>query len=225
MYIWQSPDLKIKSPKYFSVRIPTKTYLRKFLEFELGKEVIAPGNHPVQKFFYIALEKKFYRYQFNSITTAYNDQLTVLVSVFTFYNLGNSISPTNVVILNNYIESLFDQALYRHMMEYYNNYRFMNSVLQELHDSGIAHLTKDQRRRWIQVPRYKDALLKFAEQLKMDVEVDITFENLKKMEYRARKRFEAGEINFLQTVPTLFDGDLTLEFQPVSDFSYATKEQ
>lgn len=190
-----------------TVKVPTKAYLKKFVLTEIGDKPIAPGDHPVQKFLFILLERKLYDYQFKSLNAQFNDTLLVKISLSNFHKMGYSISPQRVVLFNNFIESLFDKALYGFVSQYVRHQDEMQAAIQKVLDEYNIKPRREHQRNWFQVPRYKDALYAFAKKYNLEMEEDVTYELLKKMEYRARKKFES-EKTISQSVPSIIPNNI-----------------
>jgi hypothetical protein len=182
------------NPSNRLISIPTKTYLKKFIEKEVGKDVITPGDHPIQTFLYALLEKKDFNYSFKEHYRSFDTSMQISVSYFVFHQVGRGISPSNVVLFNDYVEQLFDQELYK-IQQHLKYQQALQEAVKEAVSQYNIKLSRCHQRNWFQVPKQKDALEQFAKKYDLEIEVDITFEALKKMEYRARKRFEKEQLS------------------------------
>lgn len=124
--------------------------------------------------FYLSLSKNAYENRwFNdekgkSYLVTHNQQLEYCITKWQFTNLGADIPRMSILQINRFLENLFDQSLYLH----------------------VKARLKDDR----EMKGWKDALLSFAEEynLVLDPDIgekeDITYEGLKKKEYRYRSR-------------------------------------
>lgn len=199
-----------KPSKFASVSIPTKTYLKKYLHYKLGENIFAAGSHHIQKFLTILLEKRVYNYNFTALNTQYQDKLTIFVSLNTFKNVGFGMNPAHVIDFNNYVEELFDDDLYNFCKLYLSTYKVAGSAITRFATENNINLSCRQRRTFTKEPHLEDARHEFAKQIGLEVGDDISFEALKKMEYRARKK---RENIFLQPVPELSQAGLMLLFK------------
>ena len=194
------------------ISIPTKIYLKKFIEFVIGTDVIIPGDHPIQRFLYILLEKKDFQYNFKKQHRDFNAKLDLKLSFFTLHQIGYGVKPEYVVTFNDYVENLFDEYLYNFCQQYLNAHKAVQDCVMEAMSMYNVKPSRSHQRNWFQVPTYADALEAFAAKLKLDIEVDITYEALKKMEYRARKKFEDMGHKTFQEAPKVNDSVLSFDF-------------
>ena len=103
------------STKYLRVSIPTKTYLRKFIETYEGPAPVLDNSTLFRQVAFSFLEKSVIRDENykpkNLAETGHNDKLIMLVSERTFSHVGHSISLEKAMYINNYIKSDFDTKL------------------------------------------------------------------------------------------------------------------
>jgi hypothetical protein len=198
--------------RYSSISIPTKTYLKKYLHFKLGETFFASGPHHIQKYLTNLLEKKIYRYKFTALNTQYNDNLVIFLSKSTFCKIGFGLKRENVLEFNNYLEELFDEDLYKYCQDYLKFHRVARETVMKMSTELNIPLTARQRNTLVKYPTLDEARSSFAKKLQLLIEEDITDENLKRMEYRARKRREKRETNFSQPVLTVQNTIVTLLF-------------
>jgi hypothetical protein len=155
----------------FAVNIPTKSYLRKYLHKRYGYPIQINNRTLIGSVLVAYLNKKVYNDRSNSLDlfntyATLNDRLECVVAQNeVFYGiLGLQIEPAKVIIINRYFAAQFEDDVYRFCQ---NN------------------LTSNGKH-----PGYDIALEKFAQMYDIEFDVDITFEALKKMEYRYRKKLE-----------------------------------
>lgn len=155
----------------FAVNIPTKSYLRKYLHKRYGYPVVINNRTLIGSVLVAFLNKKVYSDRsnatdlFNTYATL-NDRLECVVAqneVF-FGTTGLQIDPAKVIVINRYFSAQFEEDVHRFCLQ---------------------NITSNGKR-----PGYDRALEKFAEMFDIEFDVDITFEALKKMEYRYRKKLE-----------------------------------
>lgn len=202
-----------KPSKYTTVYIPTKTYLKKYAHYKLGEYVFADGSHAIQKYLTNLLEKKLYDYDFKALNRQFNDSLPVSVTRSAFEKIGFGIRPENVIDFNNFLEHLFDEDLYTFCQNYLRDYKVAGSAILTFASEYNISLTVRTRRKLTKEPRLEDARNEFARKVGLEIGDDISFECLKKMEYRARKRLENHGNIFSLPVPELSNSQLTLLFQ------------
>jgi hypothetical protein len=201
--------------KYCVVKIPTKPHLKKYIEHHLSPSLMIPGDHPVQKFLYIMLEKKFYRYDFKSFESGPCHELEFHISKYTFSHVGSTISRQNVMVINDYLQELFDRDLYSFCRDF-EKYADFNEVAYMQFASFYSIPVKRSeaymhKKNWLQKPSLKQILEQFASLYSIDLEKDISFDALKKMEYRVRKRLEKNQKNILlRCVPAINETSLSV---------------
>jgi hypothetical protein len=178
------------NPTNRTIKIPTKTYLKKFILQEVGTPLITPGEHPIQRFLYILLDKKKHDYNFKSIQRQYDDILEVSISYATYHQIGFSLSQENVIQFNDYVEQIFDKELFKFCQDFLKYHTVVQEGLQSMATMYDIKMQREHKRAWFQVPQIKEALEAFAQVYQLEIELDLSFECLKKMEYRARKRYE-----------------------------------
>lgn len=169
------------SKKYFKVHIPTKTYLKKFIAHYEGDPPIINNKTHFTKYVFACLDKttvirdQNYRPR-NLSEQGHTDQLTMLVTARTFTHVGHSISMEKAMYINNFIKADFAN-------------RLTLSVLN-------LHLRKGME--------IKQALEAFCETHGIEVEVDITLENLIKIWHRTLRAIEPNKNNVTDNLLTPF---------------------
>lgn len=155
----------------FAVNIPTKSYLRKYLHKRYGYPVVINNRTLIGSVLVAFLKKKVYSDRSNATDlqntfATLTDRLECVVSrdeVF-YGNCGLHIEQEKVILINRYFAAQFEEDVHRFCQQ---------------------HITNNGRH-----PGYDRALEKFADMYDIEFDVDITFEALKKMEYRYRKKLE-----------------------------------
>jgi hypothetical protein len=153
-----------KTPaRYFSIEIPTKPYLKQYLESLYGD----PITFSTDNYFGISLlgflEKKFYRKQTEAITHRQVDRFTSPLKVLlpkwwlTKSDFGTEIPEKNIILLNKLFEERFEEDLCKHCL-------LFAAVGVEI----------------------KIVIEEFCRIHNIEIETHITAEALKKKEYRYR---------------------------------------
>lgn len=150
---------------YLPVTIPTKKFLKKYLQAHYGEHLIFNMDSDMGYFLALLLEKKMYpeydRQQIYRSIDKYDTLVTILLprKWIEKYRYGFDVDPKKSVFFNKMVFRTFQQELCRYC------------ALLEL-----ASIEK------------KNALLDFAKSYNLEIDEDITFEALKKMEYRHRQK-------------------------------------
>lgn len=151
---------------YLPVTIPTKKFLKKYLQANYGEELIFNMDSDMGYFLSLLMEKRIYpEYDRQQIHRSI-DKYDILVTIrlprkwVEKYRYGFDIDPKKAVFFNKMIFRSFRQELFRYC------------ALMEIHNIEKKH-----------------ALLDFARYYKLEIDEDITFETLKKMEYRYRQKY------------------------------------
>jgi hypothetical protein len=125
-----------------------------------------------------------------------------------FLKSGFGIKPANIINLNNYLETLFDDELYRFCNDYLKYQEVAKKAVFAFVEAYQIKIQSRQVRKINREATIKDALEAFANKLSIEIETDISFEGLKKMEYRARQRK-----TFSSAVPKIENGIILMQFQ------------
>lgn len=104
----------------------------------------------------------------------FTDNLQIFIPFSNMRRFGHTLSLDHIIMINRFLEIDFSNELVRH----------------------CRYITKGENR----YLSYKEAYEAFLEKHHIDIEDDITFDALKKMEYRSRKKSE----NCVQSVLSLF---------------------
>jgi hypothetical protein len=163
--------------KTFALTIPTKSYIRKYIHRRYGYPVILNHKHLFGSVVLSYLQKKVYTSGATSIHQAtystYRDRVEMVIpQSYIIKNIhGLNIPLEKAIVVNRYFENQFEEDLY-HFCKY--------------------NLTKNGKH-----PGYDVAICQFADRHAIEFDVDITFEALKKMEYRFRKNLEKKDYEFV----------------------------
>lgn len=158
---------------HFSVQLPTKAYLKKYIEVLYGTPVSFDTNSYLGKIIAVVLDKNVFpersRTVIHKTFDVYDKQLTIFLPIrwMQKYYYGTDISAKKVVYINKLIEDKFEEEL------------FMYCKALDL--LGIER---------------KDALLEFCNKYNLEIDEDITFECIKKMEYRIRQKFSLNTVSY-----------------------------
>ncbi|MGN6293783.1 MAG: hypothetical protein ACTHMV_13650 [Chitinophagaceae bacterium] len=160
--------------KLYTIKVPTKTYLRKYATVKYGTEL--KYNSTLGIILLSFLEKKVFSTKMNEadVNTRLqymNDFLVFTSSIKTAGWKGLHLSQDKVIAINRFLESNF---------------------VEEMHSYCCRH-KKNQTWR----PGIDKAIHSFAEQYGIIVDVDITFDALKKSEYRYRRALEEKKVSFV----------------------------
>lgn len=201
--------------KHISIKIPTRTYLKKFIQYKLGETFFSDGPHHIQKYLTALLEKKtVYNYNFKALNNQYRDQLTIFLTKSSYIKAGFSIKQEHVVDFNNYIEFLFDEDLVNFCHDYLKFHNVAKEAVKQFAEHYNIKLGERQARALFRTdPLLQDARAAFAKKLGLVIEEDITDEALKKMEYRARARRKKSADIFSQPVPQVSKSSMRFLFQ------------
>lgn len=168
----------MSSPRSYTVRVPTKTYLRKYIYAEYGHPLKLDYHTPLGTLILCLLENEDFSINMNnekkeSRIQYMNDQIEFSGPLSTMRYKGYSLTKDRVIAINRYVENEFIKDLHYHCK------------------------TNLKNRMWR--PGIKDAIFSFADIYKIEVEIDVTFEALKKAEARYRDRKEKKTQNISQT--------------------------
>jgi hypothetical protein len=150
--------------KYYSLHIPTKTYLRKYITSIYGDPIVINTSHYFGLTIIAFLERKFFFRQKQTVVhqkfDVLNDQLTIKLPTWWMKqsHFGTDIPQQSIIYINKLFEERFEEDLSKFCAVY-------NAV-------GVE---------------YKDAREEFCKLYNIELEEDITGEALKKKEYRYRE--------------------------------------
>ncbi|HVZ97979.1 MAG TPA: hypothetical protein VG847_13950 [Chitinophagaceae bacterium] len=102
---------------YFSIQIPTKSYIKAYIIAELGDNPVMRTDHRIGSRLYdLVSHTNERRTEFSNVR--YNTLLKLYVSFHTFRQRGIILNETNIKNLNLFIEDEI-KSRYRYMMDFY----------------------------------------------------------------------------------------------------------
>jgi hypothetical protein len=171
---------QLKPKKYFKVTLATKPYIKKYLQHEYGDNIILGTDDDLGLLIGAGLEKKFYSNEKKELIHRAFDKYTTECTIYlpihflTEYRYGMNLSEKNTVYINKYLEKNFKREL-----------------LWYCYVLSLADI------------EYKTALLQFCNLRNIEIDVDITMDNLQQMNYRTRKKEEEKLNNSPQSLSVL----------------------
>jgi hypothetical protein len=166
--------------KFFTVQIPTSVYLKVFVEREFGSPVPI-NNHSLLGVFLIGTLQKtnpitrFSWVQKNLRFQHFTEKIVCIAPISLMKDFGFSVTEDQVIQINRFFEQYFDRELY-----YY-----------------VKHRVNSNER----YSGYKEAIQSFATHYGLVLEEHITYEALKKMEYRYRTKVNKEIISQVCPLP------------------------
>ncbi len=155
--------------KFYTINIPTKSYLKKYLVGKYGHPIILNYSTLIGSTVLAFLSKKIptdtsdwkkdIRYR------SFTDEIwfKIAASQVQSYHHGMNITQQQVIVINRHFENEFEEYLF-----HFCNYQ-------------IAKNTRTTRKRSIEL---------FAETFNIEIDLDVTFECLKKSDYRTGLKFK-----------------------------------
>jgi hypothetical protein len=158
--------------QFYTIHLPVKTYVRKYLQKTYGQTIVINQKSKLGKILLLALSSnlptKMGENDIDVRLARMNDTLPVKVPMDYWYRLGvKEINPCMAINIGRIFEDEFEEDL---------------------------HKIVDRAKTFLGVER-KTAIEYFANNHNIDLEVDISSEALKKMEYRYRTSQEQPEKN------------------------------
>ncbi len=157
---------------HFSIDIPTKAFLKQYLFALYGDPLIFKSDHFFGMVLAACIEKNVYKDRSKQQLTHRFDSFSENITIYfpshwlrNYYH-GNGISNEKAIFINKFLEERFEEDLYR--------YCFMLDL------AGVQR---------------KDAIEDFCRHYHLEIDLHITFENLKKMEYRFRKKIQINPLD------------------------------
>jgi hypothetical protein len=154
----------------FRVNIPTKTYLKKYLQILFaGNFYLHRSDHHIKRFLFFLLEREqVVKYDMDNVKFACNDILTFSVGPDTLSRYGWNLPKDKVIEFNDYLEDHFREALH-------NFVRFRMAF-------GI---------------KKKTAIEEFADIYGITPD-DVDYDSLRRMEDRFRTKYQMDKIFFVR---------------------------
>ena len=154
-----------KPTRYISTAIPCKRYLAKFAASVYGHPIKADTSTMIGQFIQLCLDKNTYdnRHSSEAKKNLYEAKLNISINEWQFNGIGYNIAPEKAIAINSFIEKIFTEHLYQWCyVRTKKNCRF-KGVDEQIRSFAAHHnivLDDDQE--------------------------DISFDALKKKEYRFR---------------------------------------
>lgn len=143
---------------FVKINIPTKRYLKAFLQNRFGEELLLSHHDPYGKCLYVLLSDNRKRKDMQPISGDYKEEMNVSLHRDAFRHYGFSISKTGVRAFNTFVEELFKEMVHSYI-------------------DGRLEVK----------PKLKDAIADMRIYFKIDDD-DWDYESIKKDYYRYRKR-------------------------------------
>jgi hypothetical protein len=152
--------------QFFTICLPTKAYLKKYIHTLYGDPVVIKASNVFADVFLAMLQVpvpvKHSRPLLDQQLNRYSSIVEVKVPVSMFYRLPKEPGEHSVIRINRFFENRFEEDLAKTVG----------------HMQAILQIERQQ------------AIEKFAEDHRIDIDVDITMDALKKKDYRFRKEKE-----------------------------------
>lgn len=214
--------------KYFTVSIPCKAYIAKYVKFLHGSKVIRADQYTTVGFCVkMCLEKKVYESRNISNSACHrgmDDSITIQINRFLYIGVGFGINTESILQINKFLEQQFQEALFVHCSAHMRATSY-NQGYKEALESLIMTTAKDVKAGLAEAPGvlrydiisdpfhqmvldaynnaarktssvyqgYKEAIEGFCTKMGIDLEYDISYEGLKKMEYRYRTKKDSPQ--------------------------------
>ena len=96
-----------RQPQKFTITIPVKPYVKRFLEFNYGLPVSFNGDPPAHKLFQNFLRKPYTTddKKYPDTICTYTELVEVVISEHDFYRYGWELTKTNIVAFGKYFEN------------------------------------------------------------------------------------------------------------------------
>jgi hypothetical protein len=169
--------------QFYTIHLPVKTYVRKYLSTIYGNPIIIDGRSEFSDVILAKLSSSLHSFlsptDLELRLNRFTDRIDIKLPIYYWYQLENKLDQHNIVRINRYFENRFE-----------NDFCYAVSL--------AVSIARQER---------KKAIEAFAVTHGIDVEYDITFDALKKMEYRFRKEKEKNSkkvLNGLSRENSLF---------------------
>lgn len=159
----------MNKPSVYTVKVPTKTHLRKYIYAKHGYPLKLNYQTNYGTLILCMLNRadfsiKMSKFDIDVRLSHMNNSIELTAPIGTMHYKGYSMTSDAVIAVNRFFENEFAEELYRYCRDH----------------------IKDRSWR----PGIADAIHSFAEIYGIDVDTDISFDALKKCEWRYRKREE-----------------------------------
>lgn len=169
----------------YSVSLPVKPYVKKYVETVEGNPILFNGKSMLCMIIRAFLQNKkstgLSKAKLQTSVTTRTAQIEIIIPTAYINVIGVSVSDDGVVIINRWLEEVFERALRQFIKQH----------------------TKAAGR----YKGFKNAYEAFADFYNIEIEEDITLDGLQKMDYRFRKKGDDDNKNnnnfFSALVPSL----------------------
>ena len=170
-------------PEHFTVTIPCRPHIAKFAALRYGSCISINNSHALGSLLIGLLQKPSFDCSYSNITKSiryqqFTSSIQCLVEKHNVYMVGITLTPDHIIQINTFLENDFSDRLAIFIW------------------SRIQHNTRYKG--------YKKALTDFADRYNILIDEDITFDGLKKIEYRTRKKIQLSLPILSRPVPPGF---------------------
>jgi hypothetical protein len=164
----------------YTVSLPVKPYVKRYVETVEGTPLQFNSKSMLCQIIRAFMQNKNYtglsRTQLNTAISSRTATIDIILPIQNMYKIGTSVSPHGIMFINRFLEGLFEQALNKHVRE---------TIRRNGRYKG-----------------FKEAYYSFAELYNIELDEDITYEGLQKMDYRFREKRMKNIFSTL--VPSIF---------------------
>lgn len=143
MYIWTT-TLLLYMKGYIPVVIPTKKYIKAYIENELGKSPIMLKGNPITNKLYDLLEHNLNERKYET-NARYNDSIKLYIPMRLYRVRGCRLNHTNIKSFNQFIEETIKDKM-----------RFLLDFSIEIFPSFMQHLPEVRRKLGIDIEAWDD---------------------------------------------------------------------
>lgn len=183
--------------KSFTFQLPVKRYVRKYLLTKYGEYGVVPAKMESDVGFVIlntlasSLDGKVCR-GYSGVNDKQNpDVITFDIPFHYFYLVKKEISSQTCILINRYFENKFERELCDYVDMIHQAGKLRRTVVEDFAEE--KRLNKNYCiKRYLNGSEFtrKKAIEDFLRQYNIDIEVDITYDAIVKMENRYRKKNE-----------------------------------
>lgn len=152
----------------YSVSLPVKPYVLKYVQTVEGSPLNFTSSSMLCMIIRAYMENKNYtglsQQQLNTAISTRSAVLQILIPVKQMHRIGTTINPDGIILINRFLETCFEKALRKF-------------IVDNIKEGG-------------RYKGFKEAYYAFAEMYNIDMETDITYDGLKQMDFRFRKKSE-----------------------------------
>lgn len=164
---------------YYSVTLPVKPHIRKYITAMEGENIMFDSRSMLCQIVKAYLENSnkcgLSQNKMAANILSRTQEISIKIPVKKMGYIGHTIKPDNIVLINRFLEDIFERTLIQYVKDY------------------IKEEKKEGRYKG-----YKDAYYAFAKTFGIEIDEDITLEGLQKIDYRNRQKIT--EKNFLALV-------------------------